>query len=253
VARPTLSLQSVNAPKTHYTGGPVDYEVVVESWAETPSNLVVTLDYGTGKSAVKLSFPGSTTTTAKVVKVADPAGLPSACAAKDYVVTVSGGVPSEIVQNVRVTPNCKFITNVYDEWSMSTKVDTVADDQTKMAYLTNVAFETPPTCTAALPKVKALFVNNSKSSSPSLVFQAKAGDTVKAQSTAAFPIAAHQSKEVVATPIATSTDPMESISVSIVDWTKSLGKDLSMHDITLKTTRNCTLAAVSFTPGPRTR
>ena len=113
------------------------------------------------------------------------------------------------------------------------------------AYLTAPAIQSGASCKTS-PTIKVRIVNQSSLASPSIIVQAKdwtAGGTVKAQTAAAFPLAAKESKELVLTPVASKdAEPSPRMSLAIVDWTKSLQGHTSNGGIFVNTTRSCSLA-----------
>jgi hypothetical protein len=77
------------------------------------------------------------------------------------------------------------------------------------------------------------------------VVNASTNGTVKAQTAAAFPIAAKESKDVTLTPYGTiSGEPTTTLTLGIVDWTKSMAGHVGAQGVTIDTTRSCVLETV---------
>ncbi len=228
-----------------YTGGALDVTVSVLRWADTTTNALVKLTWDSGEISQTVSVKGSGGTANKpVTKVTltDPTGLPSGCSPKAYRVsiTIDGEEYNNNTRNVEVTPTCTFASSIVDLWNLSNDTDQVVVEQKDKVYLTNAVLETAPSCVAG-PKIKARIVNHSKISTPSLLAQARSGESVRAQTAAAFPLAAGSYKEIVLTPVGPH-DVTAKLDLAIVDWTHVLGSHIENHGLTVTTTRNCTLA-----------
>jgi hypothetical protein len=245
LTRPTVRITAVTSPGI-YTGGPLDLQVAVESGAAAPRSAVLSLDYGGGTATQTLALPATATSVVKTAKLTDPGGLTSGCSPRSYVVrlTTPGDRANDQSFTIDVTPSCTFTSSIVDEWNMI-EPDRVDEAKKDSVYLQNAAIETPPTCTAG-PRIKAQIVNHSKLSSPSLIVQAKDGAVVKAQTSAAFALAAGSYKELVLTPVG-AHDPAAKEVVVITDWTHGLGTHVDHHGITVTTKRSCTVAVAFAT------
>lgn len=223
-----------------YTGGQYYVGVQVENTTDKPID----------KAAVKLTFGATTLESvlaipAKSSRVAiftDPEGITSSCAPKAYNVEVTppGGVA--IAKKAHVTPTCTFTSNVDEAWYHATP-DSVEYAQKDTAYVTGAKLVTPPTCSGG-PQLTVRIYNHSGKASPSLIVQAKtpgANPVVKAQTAAAFPLAAKDYKELTLTPVnGANADVAPKLDVAINDWTHSL--NIANGGITVETKRSCTLA-----------
>jgi hypothetical protein len=130
---------------------------------------------------------------------------------------------------------------VVDPWNQVTP-DHQQSLQSDSLFIWNTVVESAPTCTTGL-KAKVTVRNNSKLSSPSILVHASNGGTVKAQTPAAFPIAVGQSKDVIVEPYGAQSGDPTALTLTIVDWTHSLGNHLGAQGVTITPTRSCTLAA----------
>jgi hypothetical protein len=239
-AQPTIKLLSVRPPAT-YEGGAYRLELEIQSMAPHSGNVTVKLDSGnTSLDTQIIAMVGTTAATTKYMSVGDPAGL-SSCKPKTYTVSLipAGGVA--VSQLVEVTPHCALASAIRDEWNQLSP-DNVDATKKDNVYLTNAVLESAPTCQGG-PKIKADIVNNSKLSSPSLVVQLKSGETVSAQTAAAFALPAGAGKTVVATPVVPAADVPDSQTLVITDWTHALGTHIATHTIEVTTKRHCTLVA----------
>jgi hypothetical protein len=243
--QPTVIVEIVrpfnSAPKT---SGPIDLDVVLKNTGAVAMNAItVKFGYGTESNEQVVSVPAHG---ARVLQVHDPIGLTSICAPRNYTIDLKGPGAVTATRHAHVTPACSFKSALVDEWNLKTP-DRVLDAEKGNIYLTNAVLETAPTCSAGA-KLKAQVANQTKLASASILVQAHNGTTVKAQTSAAFPIAAGEYKNVVLTPVGPAGPPLDSLNLDIVDWTHGFGSKLVSHSIEITTTKTCT-TAVSLDPG----
>ena len=228
-----------------YTGGSLAVAFEVENTAFVGMDNVVVKMSANGKTwegLEPISIPAHTTRTIVVV---DKDGLESSCAPTTYSVTVSALGVNAVARNAKLTPSCTFSSSIEETWNKMTP-DHVEAEKNGNAFLKSPALTSAATCAKPSPTIKVHLQNNSAKSSPSMVVQATdAGGNrkVKAQTTAAFPLASGEDKEVLLTPYASAgSEPAERMSLGIVDWTKSLGGHTSNGGIFVNTKRSCSLA-----------
>lgn len=222
-------------PAAPYTGGPLDVEVLLENKDRAPAQ-AITVKLGTGALEQVVSIPPGGT---RYVKFTDPSGLVSSCSPKTYTIDIAGQGAVAGTHKGTITPTCTFKSSVVDPWNLAAP-DRVLDWQKGRVFVENATLEAAPSCNAG-PKLKARIVNNSKTASPSLTVQLKANDVVKAQTSAAFPLAAGELKTILLTPVAGPLDVTDKLDVFINDWTKSLGAQVANQGIRVNTTRTCSL------------
>jgi len=231
-----------SGPNGVYTGGALGVAVDVENkGAAAAEGVTVKLDVGGGQILEStVTIPASSTRT---LIFNDAAGLTSSCKANAYAISLAGPGTGNASRAGRITPSCTFKSSVEETWNLMTP-DHVEAEKAGNAYLTAPTLVSAPVCGAG-PTIKVRMVNKSTASSPSIIVQAKewtAAAPVKAQTAAAFPIAASESKDLVLTPVASASgDVPAKLALHIVDWTKSLGGHTSDGGIFVNTTRTCTL------------
>jgi len=224
-----------------YTGGSIPIVVDVQNTGYTNANVVVKLDIG---EAVLEKTVSILARTAKDVTFDDTEGLASSCKPKSYAITLAVPGAADQVRTGTVQPSCTFKSTLGESWNLMSP-DRVEAEKTGNAYLSRPVLVSGPTCSAG-PTVKVHMINRSVYASPSIIVQAKDADAtpqVRAQTSAAFPIAAGEDKELLLTPVSgVSGEVPERIRLSIQDWTKSLRGRTSDGGISVVTTRSCQLA-----------
>lgn len=224
-----------------YTGGSLPVAIDVENTGATAAeNVMVKVASGAKSFEGALTIPARTTRTIVLV---DAEGLASSCEAKPYAISLVGAGIAENKRSARITPSCSFSSTLEETWNLM-KPDQVEAERNGNAYVTSPSIAAAPACGKAAPSIKARVVNKSAKSSPSLIVQAKdaTAGSVKAQTSAAFPLASGEQKEVLLTPVANAgAEPAVKMKLSLVDWTKSLGGRTSDGGIFVNTTRSCAL------------
>lgn len=222
-----------------YTGGALAVAVDLENAGSSAvDGLIVKLVDGDDmleSAALSIGPRGKRT-----VYFTDPEGLSSSCKDKPYTIQLSNGVR----RSAHVTPTCAFSTTIEETWNQMSP-DRVDALKTGNAYLTSPALVTAPSCGKG-PTLKVRIVNKAAVSSPSIIVQAKdwsAGGAVKAQTSAALPLASNEQKELLLTPVSNGDgDVPAKMKLGIVDWTKSLKGHTSDGGIFVNTSRSCSLA-----------
>lgn len=231
--------QLVTPVPATYSGGGFFIAVDVENTGtKHADDIVVRLAFGGKALSTKVSIPAKSS---RPAFFGDPEGVASTCKAKAYTIDLTGQGASTDTRNARATPSCTFTSKVDEEWNHATP-DHVEYAQKGKVFLTGATLITPPTCSDG-PKIKVRLYSQYTGSSPSLVVQAKTpGGVVKAQTAAAFPLGPKEYKELVLTPVANANDDVApKLALNINDWTKSLGAMIADGNITVETTRTCTL------------
>jgi len=222
-----------------YAGGALGVAVDVENTTNADVDGVsVKLAIGEKVLETTLSIPARAAGTATFT---DDEGLASSCKPKPYAITLAGPGTGGARRNAQITPTCTFSTRL-EQTSNQMSPDRVEAQRSGNAYLTAPALVSAPTCGKG-PTIRARIVNNASVGSPSLIVQAKewsASATVHAQTSAAFPLAVRESKDVLLTPVGDGDVPAK-MALGIVDWTKSLGGRTSDGGIFVVTSRSCAL------------
>lgn len=225
-----------------YTGGSVP--VVIDLYNGSQSaidNVVVKLDIGDKVLEKSVSIGGR-----RALEVAfdDTEGLTSSCSAKQYSIKLAQPNAGEVSRTAHIQPTCTFTSTIEETWNLRSP-DAVEAEKKGNAFLTRPVLVSAPTCNAG-PTMKVRLANRSSYASPSIIVQVKDWDAtpqVRSQTSAAFPIAAGEEKEVLLMPASgVSGEVPERMALSIVDWTKSLKGRTSNGGIFVNTKRSCQLA-----------
>lgn len=224
-----------------YTGGALALAVDVENTGSSPAEgVVVKVTSGGQTLAATITIPARSS---RAVLLTDGEGLASSCKPKPYSLSLSGPGTGDAKRDARVTPTCTFTSTLDETWNQKSP-DRVEAMQTDHVYLSSPSIVTAPTCGKG-PTMKVRIVSKTTATSPSLIVQAKewtAGGKVKAQTSAAFPLASRESKDLVLTPVTGGDGEVPArMHLDIVDWTKSLGGRDSDGGIFVDTTRSCAL------------
>lgn len=227
-----------------YAGGPLALAVDVENTGNVAAEgVVIKLSSGDSAMSATLSIPARSTRTAIIQ---DSEGLESSCQAKSYAISLTGAGAASDARAARIAPSCTFSSTLEETWNKMSP-DRVDAEKTGNVYLTNPVIVAAPTCAKAAPAIKVSIISHAVKSSPSLIVQAKewtAIASVKAQTSAAFPLAPNESKAVVLVPVPSASngaEPASKMKLGITDWTKSLGGHTSDGGIFVNTTRSCAL------------
>jgi hypothetical protein len=235
IAPPQIRLTGVHAAsKDPYTGGAFELAFDLENYGTTTATADLAM-IGSGNALrTSASIPAKGK---KTVTLGDPAGIP-ACNAAGYSLTSNFDTAK---RNIVVTPSCTFKSTPSDPWNQLTP-DHASELQKGNLYISNASIVTEPKCGVAL-SMNATLTNLTGKSSPSIVVAAANNKNVRAQTAAAIPVLAMAPTFAKLTPYGQpGDDPTEPLTVTILDWTKSLGGHVGNQGYQVTTARSCTVA-----------
>jgi hypothetical protein len=229
-------------PPALYRGGPIDVRVDVENIGTSTATIGVRLTHPPIALVQTVEVPPKTTAQPTTgVTFTDEGGVDESCAPHTYSMTLMGAGTDTRGRRASVVPTCSWAPKVDDAWAAG-----IPDEvQRTKAYFTSVTADGPIICSSGA-RIRTTVMNHTATSAY-LAVRAKAGETLKGQSSP-LTVVAGGSASVAFGGNGSGGGVPQQLDVLLVDPSPSPTADIANRKVVVGFNRACRLAAtqVSF-------